>query len=61
MGKKGWLIMDEKKKVSLYNKKTPEEVQGLLHLRRRGGRILAKKGKGSKYNRNEFKKGRYTE
>lgn len=49
--------MEEKEKVSLYKKMTPEELQGLLHLRRRGGKILAKKGKGSKYNRQAFKKG----
>lgn len=57
MGEKGSVTMEEKKKVSLYKKMTPEELQGLLHLRKRGGRILAKKGKGSKYNRAEFKKG----
>lgn len=45
------------KKISLYKKMTSDEVQGLLHMRRRGGRINAKKGKGSKYNRAEFKKG----
>lgn len=49
--------MEEKKKTALYKKMTPEELQGLLHLRKRGGKILAKKGKGSKYNRAEFKKG----
>lgn len=47
----------EEKKVSLYKKMTPEELQGLLHLRKRGGKILAKRGKGSKYNRQKFKKG----
>ena len=57
MGEKGGVIMEEKRKTSLYKKMTPEELQGLLHLRKRGGKILAKKGKGSKYNRQEFKKG----
>lgn len=37
--------MEEKKKVSLYKKMTPEELQGLLHLRKRGRKVLAKKGK----------------
>lgn len=38
------------------NKKTGEELQQYLMWRRRGGKVKAKKGKGS-YNRNEFKKG----
>ena len=46
----------EMKKDKSYKKMTPEEVQGLLQMRKRGRRIPAKKGKGS-YNRNDFKKG----
>ena len=48
---------NEKRKIAAaYKKMTPEEVQGLLAFRRKGGRIAAKKGKGS-YNRNNFKRG----
>ena len=38
------------------NKKTGEELQMYLHFRKRGGKVPAKKGKGS-YNRKDFKKG----
>ena len=38
------------------NKKTGEELQMYLHFRKRGGKVPAKKGKGS-YNRAQFKKG----
>lgn len=35
------------KDISSYKKMSPEDVQGLLHLWRRGGKLRAKKGKGS--------------
>ena len=38
------------------NKKTGEELQAYLAFRRKAGRVPAKKGKGSKYDRNNFKK-----
>ena len=38
------------------NKKSPEELQAYLAFRRKAGRVPAKKGKGAKYNRNDFKK-----
>jgi len=38
------------------NKKTGEELQAYLAFRRKAGRVPAKKGKGAKYNRNDFKK-----
>ena len=47
---------NNKKTAAAYKKMTPEEVQGLLAFRRKGGKIPAKKGKGS-YNRNNFKRG----
>ena len=34
----------------------PEELRLYLYFRQRGGKVAAKKGKGS-YNRNQFKKG----
>lgn len=37
-------------------KKSPEELQAYLAFRRKAGRVPAKKGKGAKYNRNDFKK-----
>ena len=37
-------------------KKDPEELQAYLAFRRKAGRVPAKKGKGMKYNRNDFKK-----
>lgn len=37
-----------------YKKMSPEEVQGLLTMRRKGGVVSAKKGKGS-YNRKKMK------
>lgn len=37
------------------NKKSPEELQGLMHFRKRGYWLKNKKGKGS-YNRADFKK-----
>lgn len=37
-------------------KKTPEELQEYLAFRRKAGRVPAKKGKGAKYDRNNFKK-----
>jgi stalled ribosome alternative rescue factor ArfA len=48
-------IMD-KKELKAYKKMSPEEVQGLIAMRRKGGAIKAKKGKGS-YSRKDFKKG----
>lgn len=36
-------------------KMTTEELQGLMHMRKRAYAIKSKKGKGS-YNRNNFKK-----
>lgn len=45
-----------KKELSNYKKMSPEEVQGLMAIRRKGGAIKAKKGKGS-YDRKAFKKG----
>ena len=38
------------------NKKTGEELQAYLTFRRKAGRVPAKKGKGSCYNRKDFKK-----
>lgn len=38
------------------NKKTSEELQMYLHFRKRGGKVPAKKGKGS-YNRKKMKRG----
>lgn len=38
------------------NKKSPEELEQYLAFRRRAGRVPAKKGKGAKYNRKDFKK-----
>jgi len=38
------------------NKKTGEELQQYLAFRRRGGKVPAKKGKGS-YDRKAFKRG----
>ena len=37
-------------------KKTPEELQEYLAFRRKAGHVPAKKGKGAKYDRNNFKK-----
>lgn len=37
-------------------KKSPEELQQYLAFRRKAGRIPAKKGKGAKYDRKNFKK-----
>lgn len=37
-------------------KMTPEQLQGLLSFRRRGFKIPAKKGHGSEYNREDFRK-----
>lgn len=45
----------DKKALKAYKKMSPEEVQGLMIMRRKGGAIKAKKGKGS-YNRKNFKK-----
>lgn len=42
--------------LSAYKKLSAEDLQGLLHLRKRGGKHGAKRGKGS-YNRKKFKKG----
>ena len=42
------------------NKKTGEELQQYLMWRRRGGVVLAKKGKGAKYNRQKIKSKNYT-
>ena len=38
------------------NKKTGEELQQYLAFKRKAGRVPAKKGKGAKYDRNNFKK-----
>ena len=38
------------------NKKTGEELQMYLAFRRKVGRVPAKKGKGAKYDRKNFKK-----
>lgn len=38
------------------NKKTGEELQMYLAFRRKAGRVPAKKGKGAKYDRKNFKK-----
>jgi len=38
-------------------KKEGEELQMYLAFRRKAGRVPAKKGKGAKYDRKEFKKG----
>lgn len=45
----------DKKALKAYKKMSPEEVQGLMVMRCKGGAIKAKKGKGS-YNRKNFKK-----
>lgn len=46
----------KKEQVANYRKMTAEELQGLLMMRKRGGKVVPKKGKGS-YNRKAFKKG----
>ena len=46
----------KREKVAAYRKMSHEELQGLLMMRRRGGKVAAKKGKGS-YDRKAFKKG----
>lgn len=38
-------------------KKSPEELEQYLAFKRKAGRVPAKKGKGAKYDRNNFKKG----
>lgn len=38
------------------NKKVGEELQAYLAFRRKAGRVPAKKGKGAKYDRKNFKK-----
>ncbi len=38
-------------------KKEGEELQGFLQFRKRGHKVYTKKGRGSKYNRQEFKRG----
>jgi len=48
--------MKQKKYDKRVNKKTGEELQQYLAFRRKGGKVPAKKGKGS-YNRRDFKKG----
>jgi len=48
--------MKQKKYDKRVNKKTGEELQQYLAFRRKGGKVPAKKGKGS-YNRQNFKKG----
>lgn len=42
------------KEMNAYKKMSPEDLQGLLAMRRRGGSKPAGKGKGS-YNRNAHK------
>lgn len=42
------------------NKKSKEELQHYLMWRRRGSVVLAKKGKGAKYNRQKMKVKNYT-
>lgn len=42
------------------NKKSKEELQQYLMWRRRGSVVLAKKGKGDKYNRQKMKVKNYT-
>lgn len=42
------------------NKKSKEEFQQYLMWRRRGSVVLAKKGKGAKYNRQKMKVKNYT-
>lgn len=47
-----------KNELQAYTKKTREELQEYLLLFKRRGRIIKpKKGKGSNYNRNKFKRG----
>ena len=46
----------KKKMDKRVNKKTGEELQQYLAFRRRGGKVPAKKGKGS-YDRKAFKRG----
>lgn len=48
--------MKQEKYDKRVNKKTGEELQQYLAFRRKGGKVPAKKGKGS-YNRQNFKKG----
>ena len=38
------------------NKKVGDELQQYLVFRRKAGRVPARKGKGAKYDRNNFKK-----
>ena len=44
------------KELAHYKKIPPEQLQEFLAFRRKGGKVPAKKGKGS-YNRRKFKKG----
>lgn len=53
--KKGQVhTMDKKKELGAYKKMSPEEVQGMLHLRKRGYTAKNKKA----YNRKKKHKGR---
>lgn len=44
-----------KDELAIYKKLSPEDLQGLLALRRRGGKHSSKKGKGS-YDRKKVKR-----
>ena len=44
------------KEVSSYKRIPPEQLQEFLAFQRKGGKVPAKKGKGS-YNRKNFKRG----
>ena len=46
-----------KRKAKRLRRLPPEELQGLLHMRKRGGVIKPKKGKGAPYDRKKFKRG----
>lgn len=48
--------MKNKELKAYHQKMSSEDLQMYLHFRKRGGKVAAKKGKGS-YDRKDFKKG----
>lgn len=49
--------MADKKKPVTHTKMSPEELAEYQKFRRRGSVVPAKKGKGTRHNRQKFKKG----
>jgi len=54
---KGTKTKGENEMDKRVNKKTGEELQQYLMFQRKGSKVPAKKGKGSRYDRKSFKKG----